>query len=110
MLYWPEASVTTVRSAGPTAWTVAPAIGPPPPEAETVPSRVPVGPRGAAVTAANALRRPSPQTLLFSAVPPQERSDMLSAVESSNARVAAMSPMIDGAADQISATVAAPCG
>jgi len=35
---------------------------------------------------------------------------MSSAVESSSALVPAMSPMSDGAADQISATVAATCG
>ena len=45
MLYWPFASVVTVRFVGPAAWTVAPTIGPPPPE--TVPCNVPVGPRGA---------------------------------------------------------------
>jgi hypothetical protein len=47
---------------------------------------------------------------LSAAVPPQVRSEVSTAVLSSNALVAAMSPWIAGAADHMSATVPATCG
>ena len=47
---------------------------------------------------------PSPQTLLFAAVPPQLVSDVSTAVCDSSASVVAMSPISEGAADQSSAT------
>src|SRR5262245_66218675 len=73
--YAPEAFVDVVREDVPVTATVAPTTGLPP--EVTVPESVPVGPRGAAVTAARASMRPSPQTLLSSAVPPQVRSDKI---------------------------------
>src|SRR5262245_11047895 len=106
--YAPEAFVDVVREDVPVTATVAPTTGLPP--EVTVPESVPVGPRGAAVTAARASMRPSPQTLLSSAVPPQVRSDTSSAVSSRICRVCVMSPMSDGAADSISATTPATCG
>src|SRR5262245_17004797 len=76
----------------------------------TVPVSVPTGPRGDAETAANASRRPSPQTLLLAGVPPHWESGVSTAVWSRIALVWAMSRSIDGAADHIRATVAATCG
>jgi hypothetical protein len=102
--------VKVVRSLGPTACTAAPSIGPPVAASVTVPASVPTGPRGEASTAANASSRPSPQTLLSSAVPPQLRSSVSIAVSSSSCRVRAMSPTRLGAADHINATVPATCG
>src|SRR5687768_3931884 len=75
-----------------------------------VPFSAPTGPRGDAVTAASASRRPSPQTLLSAAVPPQDVSLTSIAVESRIARVALMSPTRAGAADHIRAMVPAVCG
>ncbi len=60
--------------------------------------------------AAKASRRPSPKTLLSSAVPPQVVLSVSIAVSSRMDLVAAMSPLSDGTADQISATVPATCG
>ena len=74
------------------------------------PVSVPTGPRGEAVTAAYASMRPSPQTLLSPAVPPQVRSAMSTAVWSRSWRVWAMSPMSDGAEACINATTPATCG
>jgi hypothetical protein len=95
---------------GPVRRTLAPASGWPVAASVTVPVTVPTPLRGAAWTAANASRRPSPQTRLSSAVPPQLRSSVSTAVSSSSCRVRAMSPTRLGAADHISATVPATCG
>ncbi len=75
-----------------------------------MPVSVPTGPRGDCSTAAKASSLPSPQTLLFSAVPPQVRSLVSTAVWFSSAAVPVRSPTSDGAADHISATVPAVCG
>ena len=68
------------------------------------------GTRGDWSTAAKASSLPSPQTLLSAEVPPHVRSKVLTAVLSSGALVAAMSPRMAGAADHMSATVPAMCG
>ena len=76
----------------------------------TVPESVPVGPCGAAVTAASALSFPSPQTLLSAAVPPQVVLLTSVAVWSRSVSVAATLPRSSGEIDQMSATVPATCG
>src|SRR5688572_29396337 len=76
----------------------------------TVPARVPVGPRGALLTARKALSLPSPKLLLFAAVPPQPVESVSVAVVLSNALVPATSPLRLADADQMSATVPATWG
>src|SRR4051794_25851585 len=90
--------------------TLAPAIGLPLAASVTVPVSTPVGPRGDWSTAAKASSLPWPHTLLLAAVPPQLRSDMSCAVLFRMASVAPRSPISDGAADHISATVPTRCG
>src|SRR6266545_5156475 len=90
--------------------TVAPASGLPFAASVTVPVSEPTGPRGDWSTAAKAFSLPSPHTLLLPAVPPQVRSEVSVAVALRIAVVASKSPINDGAADHISATVAAVCG
>src|SRR3989442_12579188 len=92
-------------------WTVAPEMGLRELAAVTVPcSMRGAGPPGDWSTAAKASRRPSPQTLLSAAVPPQDRSLTSTAVLSRIARVALMSLTSTGDFDHISATVPATCG
>jgi hypothetical protein len=76
----------------------------------TVPWRVPEAPRGELCTAAKASSLPSPQTLLSSAVPPHWSSATSTALSSSSCLVVATSPISEGAADHISATVPLTCG
>ena len=90
--------------------TVAPAIGLPVDSSVTVPATEPVGPRGDRSTAASASSRPSPKTLLSSAVPPHCRSSVSIAESSRMARVVSMSPSSAGAADHMRAMVPATCG
>ena len=76
----------------------------------TLPATAPVGPIGEALTAASASSRPSPKTLLSSAVPPQARSEVSTAVSSRICRVCGISPTSAGAADHIRATAPDRCG
>src|SRR6478735_5927733 len=110
MVKAPSGPLTAERSNGPSALTCAPEIGRPVAASETVPATVPTETRGAAVTAASASSRPSPQTLLFSALPPQPVSGVSRAVRSSSEIVPVTSPTRDGVAADTSATVPAVCG
>ena len=66
--------------------------------------------RGALLTASNASSVPSPYVGLTAAVPPQVLSAWSWAEASRMARVFAMSPISEGAADQSRATVPLTCG
>ncbi len=68
------------------------------------------GPSRTSWTEARASSRPSPHTLLLTAVPPHWRSDTSWAAMSSASMVASMLPMKPGPADHMRATVPATWG